>query len=352
MKANKILADDLTAFCTKTLLMHGLSEEDAGITAKVLVETDTYGTHSHGTKNLRMYIEKIKAGGIDPKARPEVVLEFGSCAVINANDSIGMVGAYRGMQKAIETARKSGISYIGVNNSCHFGAAGYYANMAASQGMIGMAMSNTDPNMSVPGSKSAVIGNSPFSYAVPDGMGGTIFLDIAMSATAALKVLEANRKGEKIPDTWIVDHEGRPSTDPGLFPQQASLQPMAAHKGYGLALMVEILTGVIADGGFLKDITSWVMDLPSKNKVSHAFIVIDINQLLSVQSFNMNIRRFVDEIKNADKISSVETIYLPGEMELERKKRFEDEGLSLPQDVTNSLNQLAQDCGLKINWLN
>lgn len=341
----------LIDFCVKALKKYGMNDDDAYITGKVLAGADAFGTFSHGTKNLRMYIEKVKAGALDPKARPEVIKQQGSFAIIDAKDSFGMVGSYRGMEKAIEIARESGIGFVTVKNSCHFGAAGYYAIMAAKEGMIGMAMSNTDPNMAIPNGKSMVIGNSPFAYAVPAGNQDPVFLDIAMSTTAALKINQAKMEKRPIPDSWLVDDEGVPTTDPGYYGNGGALQPIAAHKGYGLSVLVDILSGLLSGGSVTRDIPSWCFSLQEKNRASHAFIAINIGAMQQYGLFEENMISYTDYIKTSPKAKGKDRIYLPGEMEWERKRKAEKEGIKLPEDVAESLELLAKSSELEIDWV-
>lgn len=347
----RIFEKDLIEFCIQALKQYGVSEKDAQITAEVLARTDAFGTFSHGTKNLRMYIEKIKIGGLDPKAQPEVIKEDAAFAIIDAKDAMGMVASYRGMEKALELARKSGVGLVTVKNSCHFGAAGYYANMAAREGMIGIAMSNTDPNMAVPNGKGMTIGNSPLSYAVPAGKNDPVFLDIAMSATAALKINQAKIDKKPIPDTWLIDDEGLPTTDPQYYGNGGALQPMAAHKGYGLSLLVDILSGLLSGGAITNEIKSWCFDLPSKNKASHAFLAININAMQPKEEFESRMNAYIDYVKDSPKAKGKDKIYMPGEIEWERKQKADREGIMMPDDVVESLNMLAKSSGLELNWI-
>lgn len=351
MYMKRILKEDLTAFCEEALKMHGVSGEDARITSEALAETDAFGTHSHGTKNLRMYIEKIKVGALDAKAAPEVVKEGPAFAVIDAKNAMGMVASHIGMKKAMELAKKSGIGFVAVKNSCHFGAAGYYANMAASEGMIGLAMSNTDPNMAVPNGKGMTIGNSPLAYSVPAGKNDPVFLDIAMSATAALKINQAKAEKKSIPDTWLVDDRGNPTTDPQYYGNGGALQPMAAHKGYGLSLLVDILSGLLSGGAITKEIPSWCFELQEENRASHAFLAIDIAAMQEKEEFKRRMDDYIRYIKESPRAEGKDRIYLPGEIEWEKKKRAEKEGLLLPDDVAESLELLAKSTGLKLNWV-
>jgi LDH2 family malate/lactate/ureidoglycolate dehydrogenase len=352
MCKKKIFEKDLIDFSVKALKQYGVTKSDALITGKVLAAADAFGIHSHGTKNLRIYIEKIKVGALDPKAQPKIIKEGLAFAIIDAKDAMGMVASYTGMEKAIDIAKKSGIGFVTVKNSCHFGAAGYYANMAAKQGMIGIAMSNTDPNMAVPGGKGMIIGNNPFAYAIPSGKYNLIFLDIAMSTTALLKVVQAKIDKKSIPDTWLVDDEGIPTTDPQYYGKGGALQPMGAHKGYGLSLLVDAITGLLSGGKITKDIPSWCFDLSTKNRVSHAFLAINISAMQPVVAFENRADEFMDYIQDSPKAKGKDKIFIPGEMELDRKEKADKEGIPMPEDVVESLEILAKSTGLKIAWIN
>ena len=296
----------------------GVSETDSAVIAEALVTTDLFGVFSHGTKNLLNYILKIQAGGLDPKAVPTVEAEGPAWAMLNGNAAMGMVSATRGMELAVAKAGTAGIGYVGVRNSCHFGAAGYYANLAAKRGMIGIAMSNADPNMAIPNSSCVAIGNNPFSFAAPLPNGESVFLDIALSNVAALKVVMAREKGTSVSKEWLVDSDGRPTSDPSGFPGKSFLQPMAAHKGYGLAVMVELLASVLTGSGLLSEVKSWNLDLATPNNVGHAFIALDISQMIPPELFAARMEQLAGELHSADKAANADRIYLPGEMEWEK----------------------------------
>lgn len=213
---------ELSNFCKTALMAQGVSEKNAQVTTALLIEADEMGIHSHGVKNLHKYIEKIRLGKLNPACQIEVISDMPGCAVLDAHNSIGMVSGYRGMKLAMEKARKTGIGYVCVRNSCHFGAGGVYSNLAAREGMFGIAMSNTDPNMAIPGTIGMTIGNNPFSYAYPKENGQSVFLDIALSATAALKINKAKQAHEQIPNTWLIDDHGNATTDPSWYGIQHS----------------------------------------------------------------------------------------------------------------------------------
>lgn len=327
----------------------GVSENNANTVADVLITTDTFGVVTHGTKNLYPYVQKMQAGGLDAKAEPSIIGEGPAWAIIDGNKAVGMVSACKAMNLAIEKAKKVGIAYVGVRNSCHFGAAGYYANMAAKEGLIGLSMSNADPVIAVPNGRNKAIGTNPFSFAAPLDNGQSVFLDIALSNVAALKVIMAQENGQQIPDTWLVDEDGLPTTDVQKFPKNASLQPMAAHKGYGLAVLVELLSAVMTGAGMLSQITSWNLDMPSANNAGHAFIAIDVSQMMPAEQYNGRINQMINEIKNGPKAKGAEHIFMPGEMEWsKREKALQSGELQLTDAMAASLRQLSDAAGIPL----
>ncbi|NLX64385.1 MAG: Ldh family oxidoreductase [Clostridiaceae bacterium] len=349
----RIRIKDLKDFCRAALVKEGLKEEYAQIVADVLTETDAYGTHSHGTKNLHNYIRKYRAGGIDINAEPEVVTEGLSFAVIDAKKALGMIPSVKAMEIACEKAKKTGIAVVTVRNSCHFGAAGYYANIAAKKGMIGIAMSNVDPNMTAPGARGMLIGNNPFAYAAPSKSVPTVFLDIAMSNVASLKVIQARKDGKEIPPTWIVDKDGLPTTDPSRYPEEGAMQPFAAHKGYGLAVMVDILTGILAGGATSMggDIVSWVFQLDKPNNVCHTFMAIEPTLFYNEKPVADRVEEMCVSLRNAPKAKGSDRIYTPGEIEWEKYIVAEEEGINLPADVMDSLMGLSEESGLELKLI-
>ena len=346
----KIQLKDLKAFCKEALVKEGMKEIYADITATVLSETDAFGTNSHGTKNLHNYIRKFRAGGIDIHAEPEILAEGSSYVLLDAHKALGMIPSVQAMEMACMKAQETGIAIAAVRNSCHFGAAGYYANIAAKQGLIGLSMSNVDPNMTAPGARGMLLGNNPFAYAAPANTTASVFLDIAMSNVASLKVVQARKDGKKIPDTWIVDKDGLPTTDPSHYPEEGAMQPMAAHKGYGLAIMVELLTGILSGGctSMGGDIVSWCFELEKPNNVCHTFIAIDPSKFLGQERIADRGEDMAGVLRAAPKAKNATRIYTPGEIEWSKHVIAENEGFTIPADVEASLQGLAEDIGITL----
>jgi len=313
--------------------------------------TDTWGTFSHGTGALKHYVNTMKAGGINPTASPEVIAEGASWAVFDGHSCMGMLSCTLAMTMAIEKARKSTIAWVGVRNSSHFGAAGYYANMAVDQGMIGIAMSNADPNMVVPGARGHVIGNNPMAYAVPAGDEFPILFDIALSAVAAGKIYAKKALGQSIPSDWITDADGLPTSDPSQWPHSGSMMPMAGHKGYGIALLIEVLAGVLTGAGMLSEVKSWMWSSDQPSRLGDAFIAIDVGAILPLEDFKRRVDHVIREIRQAPKAKGSERVYAPGEMEWEKRKDALKNGIPLPEPVFADLDRVGKQLGLDTHLL-
>ena len=346
-----VFPKDLEAFCNEAMLKSGLRKEDARIAAEVLVMTDTWGVHTHGTRQVRPLMKNVRTGRINPQAVPEVVAEGPAWAMVDGHYAMPMVSACLAMRMAMKKAKASGIGYGGVLHSSHYGAAGYYATMALQEDMIGMSMTNVDPCMTVPGGRGKIIGTNPIAYAVPTGKERPVFLDIATSSVAATKVFAARDLGKTIPDNWLVDDDGLPTTDPSGYPEKGAVLPMSGHKGYGLALFVEVLTAILTGAAFLSEVKSWVLDLAEPTNEGHAFIAIDVNSMMPIQMFKDRMDRMIREIKEAPKVKGADRIYLPGEMEWERRDKALCEGMQLPGDVVMNLKGLAEDTGVDLKGL-
>ena len=330
-------------FCAKACEQAGLKPEAARETARLLVRTDRFGVFTHGTYGLRKYLHKIPAGGMDPKAEPEVVREGPSFAVIDGHNGMPMVTGITGIRKGIEKARATGAAYVGMRGSGHCGACGVYAVEAAEQGFFAIFASVSSNCMAVPGGKGRLIGNSPFAYAFPNGDGHPVFMDICMSEVAGTKIRRAREAGQPIPLGWICDSEGNPTTD--YFAPYTFL-PMAGHKGYCLSFMVEGLAAILSGGAILSAQKLWSVP-EAVPAFSHFCIVIDPAQVTGAETYEAGIRTACDELHTAPKAAGHDRIWMPGEMEWERSDAAEN-GLCLPDDVWAEMEKLAGETGLDL----
>jgi ureidoglycolate dehydrogenase (NAD+) len=341
-----IQAGSLTRFCEAVLTRVGLNQADAQTVASVLVMTDTWGTFSHGTGALFNYVRAMRAGSIDASATPAIVAEGTSWAIIDGHAAIGMSSCCKAMHLAIEKASTCAVAWVGVKNSTHFGAAGYYANLAAQEKMIGVAMSAADPNMVIPGARGYVIGNNPLAYAIPAGHKHPLLLDIALSASAFGKIMGIKQSGQPLPPNWIADDDGLPATSLENWPAQGSLMPMAGHKGYGLAVLVEVLAGLLAGGAMLSEMKSWTHQPTERANLGQGFIAIDPGAMLPIQNFEHRVEAMIDELHAAPKAKGSEQTYVPGEIEWQKRERALQHGIPLPDFVVASLERVGRECGV------
>ena len=346
----RVSAGDLKAFCVAAMRKAGMRADDAETTAEVLVTTDTWGVHTHGTKQLRFLLRNYRDGHMDLHARAELVSEGPGWARFDGHHSMPMPTSVLAMQTAMNKAGQVGMAISTVRDSGHYGAAGYYAYLAARQDMIGLSFTNVDPGVAAPGSRGSVLGTNPIAYAVPAGDEPPVMLDIATSVVAASKIYQLRDQGRALPEGWALDGEGLPTTDPHGYPHVGTLLPMAGHKGYGLALLVEILTGVLGGGDFGRTVRGWITGQPPVNQ-SHAFIAINVDAFEPIAEFKRRMDELIRQIRSAAKAKGANRIYLPGEKEWEYRGRALVEGIPLPHDVLASLRGLGEDLGITASWM-
>ena len=347
MSQTVVSFDALHRFTADAFRSAGLSDADATTGAEALATTDAWGVFTHGTKCLAGYLRRLKAGGLRVHGVPRIVAEGGAWATVDGDSSLGLTTSAFAMRTAIAKAKQQGIAYVGVRNSCHFGAAGYYTWLAAREGLIGLSMANDAPSVAAPGSRGAITGSNPLSYAVPAGRHPAVLLDMSTATVAGGKVYAARFRGEKIPDTWLIGADGKPTTDPSCYPEHGALQPAAGHKGYGISLLIEMLSGVLTGAHVTWKVGSWMWD-DGTQPTHHgaAFIAIDVNTIMPAADFARRMESLVDEIHNAPRADGVERLYVPGEMEWERHACAMRDGIALPEDVVASLQKAAEIAGL------
>jgi ureidoglycolate dehydrogenase (NAD+) len=346
---NPIAIDGLADFVRRCLRHTLMDESTARATAEALVTTDAMGVFTHGTKLLAGYLRKLLGGGYDPRAQPDVEREGPGWAVVDGRSALGQVGSEFAVRLAMEKARAVGIAYVGLRNTGHIGAAGYFAALAARKGFLAMVTGNDIPSVAAPGSCKAVLGSNPLSYAVPVAGGDPILLDVATAAVAGGKVYAAIQRGEPIPPTWLIGPDGRPTTDGTLYPHHAALAPMAGHKGYGLGLWCEILSALIPGGNVTWQVGSWIFDEPSRPSWHNAaFIVIDIAAIAGPDGFDRRLKSLIDELHAAPAADGVDRVLLPGEREWANYHRARTQGISLPADVCDNLRDAADLTGVTL----
>ncbi|MBP1934536.1 ureidoglycolate dehydrogenase [Ammoniphilus resinae] len=316
------------------LVKAGLPIDHADCVADVLVFADARGIHSHGAIRVEYYCERIDRGGINTK--PQFTLQkTGPCtAVFNGDNGAGQVAAKKAMEGAISIAKESGIAMVGVKRISHSGALSYFVQQAAKEGMIGISVCQADP-MAVPfGGTEPYYGTNPIAFAAPAQNGGMITFDMATTVKAWGKILDARSKNEPIPDTWAVDHEGNPTVDPF---QVHGLLPVAGAKGFGLAMMVDILSGVLLGLPFGNRVTPLYGDLSQGRDLGQLHIVINPSSFTDVENFKQNISQTMNDLNHMKPAPGFNQVHYPGQRSDLREKESEQNGIEIVDDVYNYL---------------
>jgi LDH2 family malate/lactate/ureidoglycolate dehydrogenase len=337
----------LREFATEVLVKVGMPAEDAALVADTLVTADVRGVSSHGIVRLPFYVNKMKLGGTKVRPQIRVVQEGSSSALVDGDNGMGQVVANFAMNLAIKKARETGVSLVGVRASEHFGAAAYYASMAARQDMIGIAWSNGPPVMAPWGGRAAAIGNQPLAMAAPT-KGEPMVLDMAMSVVSGGKVRLAAKTGQKIPKDWIVNKYGRASEDPNDLPEGALL-PLG-YKGYGLAVMGEVLCGVLTGAGILSGVLSWLFNPTKATNTGHVLAAVNIAHYSSIDDFKDRMEQMRNELASCPKAEGVDRIYVPGEIEDELEV-VRSKGFAVSEAVFRDLQRLSAEYDVKIDFL-
>jgi len=341
----KVSAAQSQAFCQRILEQVEVPIADAEIVAKCLVEANLRGVDSHGIVRLPVYVRRITAGVINPRASAKVVSETDTTMLLDGQNGLGMVISTQAMDKAIRKAKRKSVGIVVVRKSNHFGIAALYAMQAVESDLIGAALTNAPAAMAPWGSTQPYLGTNPICVAVPAGREKPFVLDMAtsMATRGALKIAE--KRGEKIPLGWATDSRGRPTQDPQEA-LQGSLLPIGGPKGYGLALIVDILCGVLSGADFGAHIGDLFGDLSRKQNLGHFFAAIDVASFMPIEDFKKRMDQIITEIKLCRRAEGVQQVFMPGEIEFLTKERRLREGIPVSRATLFELQQLASQVGV------
>jgi ureidoglycolate dehydrogenase (NAD+) len=337
MRETLVPHEKLADFAARCLEKLGLAAADARLVAQTLVASNLRGVDSHGVVRLPHYATRLRNGTV--KARPGIaVLRTGpSAAVVEGDAGMGQLVATRAMQEAISLARASGVGAVVARNSSHCGACAWFVELAVKEGMVGLALTHTDPIMVPPGMKRIFLGSNPIAFGAPGGDGPPVIVDMSTTHAAWGKVIVARQEGKPIPPDWAVDADGRATTDAA---RAVGLAPTGAHKGYALAMMVEILCAHLAGVPFGLHVTKMYGELDKPRNLGHFMLALDVARFTDLKTFRSQIDLLLQEIH-------VESALAPGEPERLTAARREKEGVPLGEGTLGELNALAAQLGVK-----
>ena len=342
----RINASDLRSFAGQVFQTVGVLQEDAKTAAAAMVEANLCGVDSHGVRMLPGYITLIRNGKINPMGQIQVIRETQVIAHLDGNLALGSVVGFHAMQMAVKKAKTSGLGFSLVRNSTHWGRAAFYSTLAAREGCIGICFVNTESNMPPWGAKEPRIGNNPLSVSAPRASGEPVVLDMAMSQAAWYKIVMYNRESRKVPIGWGLDNEGRPTDNPAAILKSKRMVPMGQHKGSGLSLMIDIMTGILSGGKYCGELSEEGKGQPWATGYSQAFIAIDIVSFIPLEEFQRRVDQLVTYVKGAQTAEGFSEITVPGERAWQEKAMRERDGIPLDEITLGELHTLANQLGV------
>ncbi|GAA1649477.1 Ldh family oxidoreductase [Georgenia ruanii] len=345
MSAHHVSAEWLRGALSSVFRSVGFSDHAAGLVAESLVEADMSGVPSHGSMLLPMYVDRLLGGSVSTHEQGEVVEDFGAVAVLDGRHALGQLTGHQAMGLALDKAHRYGLGAVAVRHAFHFGRAANYTEMAAERGCIGLATSNTRPLMPAVGGAQPVVGNNPLAIAIPGNGGPVMSLDMALSEAAMGKIRIAEAEGRPIPDTWATDADGELTTDPTAA-IAGMLLPTGGPKGFGLALVIDVLSGVLSGGAFGAGVQPLYKDATVPYDCAHFFLAID--PALFGPGFDERVAALAAEVTGSRARPGVERIMLPGQPEAERRHRAETEGIEIDATVMDGILRVAERVGAQL----
>lgn len=323
----------------------GVLPEDARLFAGALVDADVQGASTHGVSRLAIYVRRMQRGLIDPRGELRVEQQAPAVLVADAGGGLGQVQTLKVLERLYPLASRYGLASATIRNSQHFGALSYYCGLAAERDMILLAMTNCEPAMPPHGASEAYFGTNPIAASFPTGSGDAIKVDLATSIVARGNIIAAARRGEPIPEGWALDPEGRPTTDPEAALAGAVL-PMAGHKGYALAVLVEALSGVLSGAAIGGDVGSMYKHMDRRQDVGHFLVLLDIAAFMDVEEWRRRIDTMAAGIRSRRRRPGVDEILLPGDRSRRLAQGNRREGIRLDRRTLEELDGLCAEYGL------
>lgn len=357
----RVPAEDLTNFCLRVFQKLGIPEQDARITSDVLVMADLRGIDSHGVARLRRYVDGLRTGMMVAKPEVTVLRETPATALIDAGAGLGQPVSHQAMQKAIQKAVEVGAGFVALRNSNHYGIAGYYAMMALEHDCIGMSMTNADVLVVPTFGRDAMLGTNPVAVAAPANEERPFVLDMATSTVPRGKLEVYERQGKPVPMGWATDDRGLGTDDAhrvlenfkeraggGLLPLGGEGELLSGHKGYGLALWVDVFCAVLSGAAYATLVYPKTPDgKPMPANLGHFFGAWRVDAFRPVNEFKAAMDDLQQRLKNAPKAEGQDRIYIHGEKEYEKAEHYSRDGIPINPKVVEDLKAIAEEMDVK-----
>lgn len=347
-----VQADKLRQFTEGVFSHMGCSEKDCKQAADVLLRADLRGIDSHGVARLPGYVRLWEVGRINPTPNIKIIHETNSTATIDGDSGLGLITAPYAMRLAIKKAEEHGSGWVAIQNSNHFGIAGYHSMMGLDKDMIGMALTNASPLVSPTRSRERLLGTNPISYSIPAGEEPPVVIDLATSAAANGKLEIARRAGKSVPEGWLMDKDGNITSDPNGLKEGGALLPLGSypdlgsHKGYALSAWVDIMSGVLSGASFGPWAPPFVSFLPVRPDMpgpglGHFVGAMRVDGFNTIDNFKKNMDQWIRRFKASEPIDKKLPVLVPGDPERKFETIRAEEGIPLIDEVFDNLKELA-----------
>ncbi|OAE98957.1 lactate dehydrogenase [Bradyrhizobium centrolobii] len=340
----------LQAFAAAIFERAGLRGEDAGQIAHDLVAADLRGLASHGLSRIPMYLERLRRGVVNPQ--PDIVVHrsWPAASLVDGDDGMGFLAARKAVDEAIELARVNGIGLVGVRRSTHFGMSALYVKQASDAGFLSLVLTNSSPAIPVWGGRTTFLGAAPFAAGVPGGDQGDYLLDMAMTVIARGKIRLAAKEGRPIEPGLALDKNGAPTTNAADAFEGVCL-PFGGHKGAALAMLMDLLCGVLTGANFGGEVKSLYFDHSEPQNVGHLVIAIRPDLFMSKEEFTHRMDTFVTRVKGLPRAQGFDEILMPGEPEARKAETGQTKGIVIPPEIAKDLRAEADRLQISADFL-
>jgi LDH2 family malate/lactate/ureidoglycolate dehydrogenase len=342
--SNRIDPARLAGFGSAVLAALGVPAADADLVSQSLVQADLWGHASHGMMRLPWYARRIQSGAMRAVTTPTLAVDAGPVAVIDGADGIGQVLADHGTREAIKRAKQHGVAAVAVRNSNHFGTAMYFSLMGPAQGCIMMIATNASAAMAPWGGREKRVGTNPWSISAPAGRHPPLVLDIANTAVARGKIYVARQNGQPIPPGWAITAAGEPTTDASEA-LAGLILPMAGHKGYAIAVMMDVMAGVLGGSSFGAEVGG-PYQADRRSGCGHLMIALDVAAFMPPAAFGQRVEQMIEQLKATPPAPGAAEVLVPGEPEVRCDEHNRRHGLELAQQTRADLEALGRELGL------
>lgn len=332
----------LKEFSAQVMCRAGLSREESEIFSDSLIRADLRGISSHGMTRLSAYAKRVELGLVAGNVTPEILRDGGGVVMVDGKNGMGACVGRWTMELCIRRAREQGNCFAVVSHGNHFGYAGYFTELAAQAGMLGLVIANAPSALPPTGGKKPLLGTNPLAVSLPTGEEGRpLTLDMATSAVARGKVTLAKKNGASIPLGWGVDREGNPTTDPNEVLSGGAMLPMGGAKGYAISLIIDILCSCITGSGNGQTMGSFY-DYTRPQDTGYCFAALDLSRLVEPQVWAQRVQALLETMRECPRQPGVEEIKIPGQPEQENLERGLVQGVKVSPAVEEELRALAE----------